>query len=449
VKYFIILWCRGLFKLPLIRQKRQSQEAIASATSFSDTRVLTLLPDDMSQQFLTPIQRWKQSVQVSTNVLDLFTSLSDAENQEKPFHIAIVDQVLLGMPPEQFIESLRHKDVLAHTGFILVGEFFDKTSIHSFIDGGYADVLTYPLNESLLFNAIHEICIGKSLQNHDIPSIAQQHQKREQQVNLNILVAEDNEVNQVVIREFLELMGHDVTMVEDGEQALDALDAPAQSFDLALLDINMPHMSGLDVLKAYRFLEGGAHLPMIVLSADAISSNIDECLEAGADAYLTKPIAYHKLAQAIDKIIPIEKKLSPKQAPTPSSSADVKWKYIDSEPLDGLSHISKKEHFVEGLIEKFILRVEENIGSLITAQEQVDAQTYIEIIHALKGASGMVGAVAIQHACEDIELLMKKVSSPVKVSIVELQCVVQESIQELARYVEKRSAQTQKNTLKD
>ncbi|MDQ6955889.1 MAG: ATP-binding protein [Mariprofundaceae bacterium] len=432
------------FQLPLIRQEKQSKEKIASATSVSDTRVLILLPDDTSQQFLTPIQRWGQSVQTSTNVLDLFTSLSDAEHQEAPFHIAIVDQGLLGMPPEQLIESLRYKEGLAHTAFILTGEFFDETSVHSFIDEGYADVLTYPLNESLLFNAIHEICIGKSL-HHDIPSIAQQHQKREQQVSLNILVAEDNEVNQVVIREFLELMGHEVIMVEDGEQALDALDIPVQAFDLALLDINMPHMSGLDVLKAYRFLEVDAYLPIIILSADAISSNIDECLEAGADAYLTKPIAYHKLAQAIDKIIPIEKKLPHKQVPTSLSSADVKWKYIDSDPLDGLSHISKKEHFVEGLIEKFIKRAKEDIGSLITAQEQVDAQTYIEIIHALKGASGMVGAVAIQHACEDIESLMKKASSPVKVSIVELQHIVQESIQELTRYVEKRSAQTQKN----
>jgi len=420
------------FELPLICQEKKNKEATASATSFFDARVLALLPDDISPQFALPIQRWGQDIKLTCNFIQMFTALSDAATQGSPFHIIIVDQNLLGMKPKEFIQSVREKDEFLGIAFILAGDFFDSISFNSFIELGFFDVLTYPLNESLLFNAIHEICIGKSLC-QSIPSIASQQKKKIQHSGLHILVAEDNEVNQIVIREFLELMGHQVTLVNDGEQALDALDISIQGFDLALLDVNMPNMSGLDVIKAYRFIETNSHLPMIILSADAMSGNIDECLNAGADAYLTKPIEHERLAQVIDKIVCIEKK--PALSLQHIDATKVEWEYIDPKPLDRLSSISKKEHFIEGLIEKFIIRTEEKITALIAAQEQGDAQTYLEIIHALKGSSGMAGAVAIQHTCEDIELLMQTASKPVEVSTAQLKTVIQASIQELTHYI--------------
>ena len=253
-----------------------SKEEIATSTSFSDARILTLMSPQLLPQFAAPMERWGQSVQSSHNVIDMVTSLNKAHEHTKPFHIAIIEQSLLGMSPEQLIKTVRNKHILSEVSFILVGEHFSPIESTLLVEMGFTAVLSYPLIESLLFNAIHEVCIGKQI-NHGVPSITDYHKRKNQQ-KLHILVAEDNVVNQDVIQAFLELMGHQVHMVDDGELALDALTDDTHQFHLALLDINMPHMSGLDVIKAYRFIETDEHLPMIILSADAVSSNIKDSL---------------------------------------------------------------------------------------------------------------------------------------------------------------------------
>ncbi len=428
------------FTLPFECPESCSKENSTKQTDFSDARILTLLPQNKVEQFRSPMQRWGQGVQTCNHVLDLFTLLSGSHAAQTPFHIAIVDQGMLGMSADEFMTRTQKKQALNEVSFILVGECLDKISTEVLIEQGFAEVLCYPLNESLLFNAIHEICVGKSL-HQNIPSIAKQ-QKQEQHLGLNLLVAEDNEVNQIVIREFLERMNHQVTMVDDGEQALDALEQEDHTFDLALLDVNMPHMSGLDVIKAYRFLEVGKHLPMVILSADAISGNIEECLNAGADAYLTKPIEHQKLAQAIDKLIP------PKHKPTPTNATPIQhipqqqtWQYIDTTQLNKLSGMTKKEKFVEGLIEKFMAATDEKISALTFAAEQQDKTDYMNIIHTLKGSAGMIGAMAIQQKCDDIEAIAE--NADIKVLYANIQTlkeVAQTTRQELMHYIQQRSA---------
>ena len=426
------------FTLPFECPESCSKESIAKQTDFADARILTLLPQDKVEQFLSPMQRWGQDVQTCNNVLDVFTILSGGHAMQTPFHIAIVDQGMLGMDAGDFIERAHKKQGLNEVAFILVGECLDKISSEILIEQGYAEVLCYPLNESLLFNAIHEICVGKSL-HQDIPSIAAQ-QKQGQHHGLNILVAEDNEVNQIVIREFLEHMDHHVTMVNDGEQALDALEQE-HDFDLALLDINMPNMSGLDVIKAYRFLEVGEHLPMIILSADAVSGNIEECLNAGADAYLTKPIEHQKLAQAIEKLIPVKQQEAPANIIPLQRPQQQTWQHIDVATLDKLSSMTKKERFVEGLIEKFIAATNEKVSALVFTAEQRDKTDYMKIIHTLKGSAGMIGATAIQHKCDEIETAAENSDAKtLSTHIQALKDVIEITHQELMHYIRQHSA---------
>src|SRR6185312_10471561 len=116
---------------------------------------------------------------------------------------------------------------------------------------------------------------------------------------LKILVAEDNNANRKILRRILELAGHQVAVANDGEAALSMLDR--DRFDLALMDINMPEMSGYEVTKLYRMEHlGEARLPIIALTADATSETERQCREAGMDAVLTKPVEAAHLLAAID-----------------------------------------------------------------------------------------------------------------------------------------------------
>ena len=433
-------WC----EIPFQRQKPANKEEIAISTSFSDARILTLMCPQLLPQFVTPMQRWGQTVSSSHNVIDMVTTLNKAHEQAKPFHICIVEQQLLGISPEQLIKTVRDKDILSEVSFILVGEHFPPIESALLIEMGFTSVLTYPLIESLLFNAIHEVCIGKQI-NHNIPSITDYHKRKTQQ-KLHILVAEDNEVNQDVIQAFLELMGHQVYMVDDGDKALDALTDDTLQFHLALLDINMPHMSGLDVIKAYRFIETDKHLPMIILSADAVSSHIQDSLGMGADDYLTKPIEYNKLAVSIDKLTQSKNTNTILQPAQETLTANHEWEYIDPSLLDKLATTAKREHFIDGLVEKFIAGTTEKISTLEHALTNHDAQVCLDTFHALKGSSGTVGATRIYEICVSIEKYQQPTDLIMQQHIEQLKKYFDKSTSELSHYIQNHHAKAQTDT---
>ena len=116
---------------------------------------------------------------------------------------------------------------------------------------------------------------------------------------LSILLAEDNRVNQQLAVRLLEKQGHSVWVAEDGQAALDALEAG--QFDLVLMDVQMPGVSGLEATVAIRARErdGGGHLPIIAMTARALNGDREACLAAGMDGYISKPVSPKMLAEAI------------------------------------------------------------------------------------------------------------------------------------------------------
>jgi len=121
---------------------------------------------------------------------------------------------------------------------------------------------------------------------------------------LRILLAEDNPVNQLFARRLLEKSGHSVTIVTDGEAALRALQA--QAYDLVLMDVQMPVMDGLEAARQLRERERGtqSHIPIIAMTAHAMSGDREVCLEAGMDGYISKPVNQRELFAAIRAIVP-------------------------------------------------------------------------------------------------------------------------------------------------
>ncbi len=123
------------------------------------------------------------------------------------------------------------------------------------------------------------------------------------QVGLSVLVAEDNAVNQVIIEAMLKQLGHSITLVGNGRDALKIL--AQESFDLVLMDCNMP---GMDGLEATQFLRAGAsgvrdvNVPVIALTANAMDGDRERCLAAGMNDYLTKPVTVAALRAAIDRV---------------------------------------------------------------------------------------------------------------------------------------------------
>jgi len=140
---------------------------------------------------------------------------------------------------------------------------------------------------------------------------------------LRVLVGEDNRVNRKVIDKILQCAGHFVELTDDGEHMLDLLEQDI--FDIALMDINMPGLSGLEASKLYRFSHPEARqIPIIALTADATDDAKKLSEEAGMDAHLTKPVDAERLLLTMDMLVAAKQGQSPRADSTETiAAADV------------------------------------------------------------------------------------------------------------------------------
>ena len=218
---------------------------------------------------------------------------------------------------------------------------------------------------------------------------------------LRVLVAEDNRVNQQVIDRMLKSAGHAVTLVGDGEQALDALETAA--FDVVLMDVNMPVMNGLDVVKLHRFATGGRDAPpFIALTADATEETRRQCEEAGVAAYLTKPVDMDQLLNLIDRVVRADPAVSCCPQPSrmrPSGTDVAAGPVLDATSLDRLRQLDEHDDFVGGLIRDFIADAEQLVEELEAAAVDCDAAAFRDRAHALRSSAAHLGATAMFELC--------------------------------------------------
>jgi two-component system sensor histidine kinase RpfC len=223
---------------------------------------------------------------------------------------------------------------------------------------------------------------------------------------LSILVADDNRTNQKVIGKILERAGHDVSIVDNGEQALDAMQAKV--FDIALMDVNMPVLNGIEATKLHRFASlGKQRLPIVALTADATPETKQRCEEAGMDACVIKPIEPARLLNIVESIVG-EKQISDEQAFTESETvkritSHPKFKSSDASSID-LRALADLEalggtKFVDELIADFNRDTEALLGDLKESAKSGDVTAFREQLHAMRSGAANIGARRIYKMC--------------------------------------------------
>ena len=125
------------------------------------------------------------------------------------------------------------------------------------------------------------------------------------QFNATILVVEDYPINQEITKELLEMMGCDVDVVDSGAEALEAF--RRNSYDLIIMDIQMPEMDGYEATKEIRRIEGTTkHVPIVALTANALQGDREKCLSAGMDEYISKPFRAAELEAVLLKFLRVK-----------------------------------------------------------------------------------------------------------------------------------------------
>ena len=214
---------------------------------------------------------------------------------------------------------------------------------------------------------------------------------------LHALVADDHSANRMVVKGLLHKAGHRVTEVADGEEALDALATGA--FDIALIDLHMPRLSGVDLLRQLRVIEAGGRprTPVVVLSADATPDAVHACMSAGARAFLSKPFAVAKLLDTLAEIAAGHASdpaiAPPAFAPLPAATSAVD--VLDPTVLVEFASIGIGADFVSSFVRQCLADGRQVQDRMRAAGESGDWDQFQEQAHALKGLAGNVGLLQV------------------------------------------------------
>ncbi len=226
---------------------------------------------------------------------------------------------------------------------------------------------------------------------------------------LRILIADDNRMNCTVIAKILERAGYKAEIVSDGEQALDALEARA--FDVVLMDIHMPVMTGIEAAKLYRFISlGERRVPILALTADATLETAARCAEAGMDGCVTKPVEPARLLEAINQVVSCRESTSQPAMASPERVMDIashqrvrpaSQATFDRGTLAGFEALGGRS-FLAGLIHDFIADSELLLTDLARAAEAGDIRLFRAQCYALQTAAAEVGGRALRDLCIDL-----------------------------------------------
>ena len=207
--------------------------------------------------------------------------------------------------------------------------------------------------------------------------------------SLRVLVVEDNIVNQQLALNLLQRWGHVASLAEDGQQALEYL--ARESFDLVLMDMQMPVLGGLEATRRYRQQEApGQHLPIIAMTANALQGDREQCLAAGMDDYLSKPVRAADLQQLLQRH---------------GKAAPALFNYAAALSLqDG--------EIIDIITDSFLNSFPREMHSLQQALANKDSTSLKRVAHTLKGNAALFGASPMVNAASQLENLADEMDNP-------------------------------------
>ncbi len=343
---------------------------------------------------------------------DALQALVDATVQDAPFQVALLDYHMPECDGEQLGRLIRTYDHLTHTRLVLLTSSGHRGDAQRFADLGFAGYLVKPITRRDL-TACLSLVMSNSAESwkHRAQPLVTRHQVRAVRVDgeRRILLAEDNPVNQKVARMVLEKLGLEVTVVNNGREAVQAW--KAGGVDLILMDCQMPELDGYEATREIRRQEQGKDpIPIVALTAHAMKGDDEKCRAAGMSDYLTKPLDRTKLIACLERHLgkldgagqaPCAVSIdSPSPAPAP-----VDWKEF-MKSMDGDEMLARE------LVDLFIKSGDESLADIVSALDTRDYAAVSAQAHSLKGASANLRAVATATAAAKLEAAARSGDAP-------------------------------------
>ena len=365
------------------------------------------------------LRQWGAQPTVVSSGEASLAELYRASGAGKPYPLVLVDANMPEMDGFSLVERIRQDPRLAVPAIMMLTSCDQQGDAARCRKLGMSSYLVKPIKATELRRAI-TTALGNHKCGFDNRAAIQKVAARNSSATrtLHILVAEDNPVNQRVAVRLLEKQGHQVTVVENGKLAVDAV--RTGQFDLVFMDVQMPEMDGFDATRAIREMEAstGRHIPISGMTAHALKGDRERCLAAGMDDYLSKPVHAAELQRVVNSVANVPADLnSPTGAgeqPAPAAA-----------PFDRAAALENSAGDAELFIELAGMVLEsapQQIQDIHAAFEKGDLTRVGRIAHALRGSVGNVAATPLADAALRLEVCAVRTDlAGVQISLVELE----------------------------
>ena len=326
------------------------------------------------------------------------------EERGYPFRLALVDWKMPEMNGIEFNDRLRELNLKKPPQVILVTAY-DTAEMMRKAGRSVAGVLSKPTSTSSILDAAM-LALGRSVTSSDRSSRSADDEQLAISVSgAEILLVEDNEINQQVATELLERAGMQVDVAENGQVAVDRV--TQKRYDIVLMDLQMPVMDGFEASRKIRENTSLDALPIVAMTANAMSGDRERCLDAGMQDHVPKPIDPPTLYRAlVEWITPREGlgevDLNQLESLASSDQYDVP-EFDGMDTTEGLSRLGGNAKLYRDLVFRFAKDQRGAADSIDAAIELNDLETAERLSHTLKGVAGNLGAKVIQSIAARVE----------------------------------------------
>lgn len=375
----------------------QDRQETSLPDKLSNIRLLLLSGSNKAKREISDhLNGWGVNFVAAGSSARAFAMLIESADSGKPFQTVLVDQSSLDMEECQFATALRAEPSLQSLYLIHYGGSTLPPRIEQLYMAGYSGILSAPLDKTLLFKALHNA--GETaIHHHNVVRLLDHYETEKEQQPLDILIACGSLNECKKIHRILGNAGHQAFIVSDTTEILAALDN--HHFDLAVLDADMPGISGIEAIKLYRF----THLsqpwtPFILLLDSPNSQTIQACEAADIEHLIVKPISTRRLLETITRATNQTNQGHNDEIfdyPTASGSTHYHDNSLtlDTHQLNELKRLGKDKDFLLQLINQFDQETVALIKGLQLSATNHDIKSIQDYGHKLKDTAGNLGAL--------------------------------------------------------
>ena len=324
-------------------------------------------------------------------------------DDERQFDVILMDWHMPGMNGIEAAQRIKANRALTTHPTIVIVTAFGREEVYAEAKRtGLNHILIKPVTSSTLVDTLIEI----SVPTDTVPILRERDNSAYDLSGLRVLLAEDNKINQQIAVELLEHVGASVEIANNGREAIEKLTAKGADslFDIVLMDLQMPEVDGYQAVAQIRAEPNLIALPIIALTAHALSEERERCLAAGMHGHVSKPIDPEALYATLlqfwqprdgKDVRSARKEIADLDAPlTVISGVDVK---------DGLRRVAGNARLYRALLKQFADRQFEEAAEIQRALERRDYETAERLAHTVKGSAGNLGARVLSELADGLE----------------------------------------------